>query len=98
VTTSTWLSFLYLVFLGSVVLFYLYLYVLSRWTASATAYAFLLFPMATIPLGALLAGEEITVAFLLGGALGLFGVWFGAISGARRAASADQEVDDAPVE
>ena len=91
---NTWASFLYLVLLGTVILFYLYLYVLARWTASATAYAFLLFPVATIPLGALLAGEVITITFLLGGALGLFGVWFGAIGGSPRATA----VDLSPVE
>jgi drug/metabolite transporter (DMT)-like permease len=85
---NTWASFLYLVVLGTVVLFYLYLYVLTRWTASATAYSFLLFPVATVPLGALLAGEVITLTFLLGGALGLFGVWFGAVGGLPRTVSA----------
>jgi len=87
-TASTWAAFLYLVILGSVVLFYLYLFVLRRWTASATAYSFLLFPVATVPLAALLAGEEITVTFLVGGALGLFGVWFGAVGGLPRATGA----------
>jgi drug/metabolite transporter (DMT)-like permease len=80
-TTTTWAAFVYLVLIGSVVLFYLYLYVLARWTASATAYSFLLFPVATVPIAALLAGEVITASFIIGGALGLFGVWLGAISG-----------------
>jgi drug/metabolite transporter (DMT)-like permease len=78
--TNTWAAFIYLVLIGSVLLFYLYLYVLARWTASATAYSFLLFPVATVPIAALLAGEVITVTFIIGGALGLFGVWLGAIS------------------
>jgi drug/metabolite transporter (DMT)-like permease len=79
--TNTWAAFIYLVLIGSVLLFYLYLYVLARWTASATAYSFLLFPVATVPIAALLAGEVITASFIVGGALGLFGVWLGAISG-----------------
>jgi drug/metabolite transporter (DMT)-like permease len=78
---NTWAALAYLIVLGSVVMFYLVLYVLTRWRASATAYAFLLFPVATVPLAALLAGEEITVTFIVGGALGLFGVWLGALSG-----------------
>jgi drug/metabolite transporter (DMT)-like permease len=86
---NTWAAFTYLVFIGSVVLFYLYLFVLARWTASATAYAFLLFPVATVPLAAWLAGEVITASFVVGGALGLFGVWLGAISGSARATVSD---------
>ncbi|UCC77126.1 MAG: EamA family transporter, partial [Anaerolineales bacterium] len=43
-TAGTWAAFGYLVLIGSVVQFYLYVYVLSRWTASATAYSFLLVP------------------------------------------------------
>jgi hypothetical protein len=34
-----------------------------------------------VPLAALVAGEVITTTFVIGGALGLFGVWLGAISG-----------------
>jgi drug/metabolite transporter (DMT)-like permease len=41
----------------------------------------LLFPVVTVPLAALLAGEVITATFVIGGALGLLGVWLGAISG-----------------
>jgi drug/metabolite transporter (DMT)-like permease len=50
-TSNTWAAFTYLVVIGSVVLFYLYLYVLARWTASATAYSFLLFPVAALSSG-----------------------------------------------
>jgi drug/metabolite transporter (DMT)-like permease len=80
-TTTTWAVFIYLVLFGSVLMFILYLTVLTRWTASATSYSFLLFPVVTVPLAALLAGEVITTTFVIGGALGLFGVWLGAISG-----------------
>jgi drug/metabolite transporter (DMT)-like permease len=80
-TTTTWAVFIYLVLFGSVLMFILYLTVLTRWTASATSYSFLLFPVVTVPLAALLAGEVITITFVIGGALGLFGVWLGAISG-----------------
>lgn len=79
--SGTWLSFVYLVALGTVVLFYLYLLVLNRWTASATNYAFLLFPIVTISMAAWLLGEEVTLGFVMGGAIVLFGVWLGAFSG-----------------
>ncbi len=87
--TSTWAAFTYLVLLGSVLLFYLYLHILARWTASATVYSFLLFPLATVPIAALLAGEIITTSFVVGGALGLFGVWLGAISRSPGVTTAD---------
>jgi drug/metabolite transporter (DMT)-like permease len=87
--SGTWVAFAYLVVIGTVVLFYLYLFVLGRWTASATAYSFLLFPVATVPIAALVAGEVITPSFVVGGALGLFGVWLGAVSGSRRAATSE---------
>jgi len=85
---STWAAFTYLVLFGTVLLFYLYLHILARWTASATAYSFLLFPLATVPIAALLAGEVITTTFIIGGALGLFGVWLGAISRSPRVTAA----------
>jgi O-acetylserine/cysteine efflux transporter len=71
-------AFTYLVVVGSVVLFYLYLLVLSRWSASATSYAFLLFPIATIAIAALISGERVTPLFLLGACFALVGVWVGA--------------------
>jgi drug/metabolite transporter (DMT)-like permease len=83
-TTSAVMAVTYLVLIGSVILFYLYLYVLSRWTASAAAYSFLLFPISTFIIAAWLMDESITPAFLLGGALVLVGVWLGAVSGQKR--------------
>ena len=76
---STWAAYAYLVVIGSVVVFSLSLYVLSRWTASATSYVFLLMPVATVILAALLAGEVITTSFVIGAALVIAGVWVGAI-------------------
>lgn len=78
-STTTWISFGYLVLGGSVLLFYLYLFVLQNWTASATSYAFLLFPVATVIIAAWLADETISPRFILGGAIVLLGVWQGAI-------------------
>ena len=92
--SETWISFIYLVVFGTVVLFYLYLLVLSRWTASSTNYAFLLFPIVTVTLAAWLLGEEVTITFIVGGAIVLFGVWVGALSGspAKPEAAAASEV------
>lgn len=76
---NTWIAFAYLSLIGSVGVFYLYLHVLSRWTASATSYAFLLMPVSTVVIAALLAGEVITTSFVIGAALVIAGVWVGAI-------------------
>ena len=78
--TATWLVTGYLVFFGSGLLFYLYLYVLQRWTASATAYSFLLFPISATLLGAWLLGEPVTGRFALGGLIVMTGVYIGALA------------------
>lgn len=77
---ATWLAYGYLVIGGSVIMFYLFLYVLQRWTASATSYVLLLVPLATIVVASLLLDEQVTPRFLLGSAIVLAGVWLGAIS------------------
>ncbi|MBN1249213.1 MAG: EamA family transporter [Anaerolineae bacterium] len=78
-TARTWAAYAYLVVIGSVVVFYLFLYVLSHWTASAASYLGLLIPVSAVVLGALLAGEAITPSFLLGAAMVIAGVWLGAL-------------------
>jgi drug/metabolite transporter (DMT)-like permease len=82
---ETWLAVGYLVVFGSVAVFVLVLYVLERWTASAVSYSFLLIPLVTIVLGALLLREPVQPAFLLGGALVLLGVYIGAFYRPREA-------------
>jgi drug/metabolite transporter (DMT)-like permease len=62
------------------------LLVVRKWTASATSYAFVLFPVSTMLLGAWIADEPITGQGVAGAILVMSGVWFGALSpGARRA-------------
>ncbi len=79
---------IYLVTVGSVGLFVLLLLVVRHWTASATSYAFVLFPVVTMLLGAWIADEPLRAQGLVGAALVMSGVWFGALSpGARRASS-----------
>ena len=79
-TQATWIAYVYLVLGGSVLMFYSFLYVLERWTASATAYSFLLIPIATVAIAAWLLNEEVSTRFLFGSAIVLMGVWFGAIA------------------
>ena len=73
--SDTLLAMAYLIGPGSIGVFLLALYVLARWTASATSYAFLLFPLVAIVLGALLFEEPVQPSFLLGGAVVLVGVY-----------------------
>ena len=75
---------MYLVTLGSVGLFVLLLLVVRRWTASATSYMFVLFPVVTMVLDALLADEKITVNGVVGAILVTTGVWFGALTSGSR--------------
>jgi drug/metabolite transporter (DMT)-like permease len=77
--TSTWIAFLYLVILVTVVAFLLYMFVLGRWSASRTSYGFVLTPLVTIVVAAILAGEKITWNFLVGAGLVLAGVVVGAL-------------------
>ncbi|MGH8914124.1 MAG: DMT family transporter [Acidimicrobiia bacterium] len=81
-------SLVYLVTLGSVGLFVLILLVVRHWTASATSYMFVLFPVVTMLLGAWLADEAITVYGVVGALLVMAGVWFGALSPAARRSAA----------
>ncbi len=85
-TPAVQISFVYLVLLGSIGLFVLYLFVLRRWTASATSYVLLLAPLAAAILGLVVLGEAVSPALVLGGALALGGVYVGAIAPHRRPA------------
>lgn len=92
-TPRTWFVFIYLVLIGTVVSFYLFLFVLMRWTASATTYSFLLIPVATVFLAAWLAGEAITAIFLIGSVVVLAGVWLGVFSGSPGEATSGKPPD-----
>jgi drug/metabolite transporter (DMT)-like permease len=75
---ETQLAVAYLV-AATVGLFLLVLFVVQRWTASATAYTFVLMPVVAVALGALLADERITVTTVVGGAIVCAGVYIGAV-------------------
>jgi drug/metabolite transporter (DMT)-like permease len=76
----TWAAVIYLIVGGSVALFYLVVYVIQHWTATASSYLMVLAPLVTVPLGALVAGEEITAGLLVGAVLVLAAVYVGALS------------------
>jgi drug/metabolite transporter (DMT)-like permease len=82
---QTWLAVLWLVVLGSVGLFQLFLYVVRRWTASATVYAVAAMPVVAVGLGALMLDQPVTVEMLVGGLMVMGAVYVGAISRRSRA-------------
>lgn len=75
---ETWVASAYLVVLGSIALFGLYLFALRRWTASAVSYTTLLMPLVTLPVASILFDEPITLPFLVGAAVAIIGIYVGA--------------------
>lgn len=76
----TWVVLVYLSIVGSVALFGLFLFIIKRWTASASVYVLTLMPVVAVTLGALVADEAITPEVVAGGALVILGVYVGALS------------------
>lgn len=74
---ETQLALAYLV-AATVVLFLLVLFVVRRWTASATSYLFVLMPIVAVALGAVLLDEAITISTVVGGTIVCGGVYVGA--------------------
>lgn len=76
---STWIAFSYLTIIGSVIFFALVIFVLKRWTASATSYQLVLAPLITMVIASILRGETITPISLVGSVIVISGVYIGAI-------------------
>jgi drug/metabolite transporter (DMT)-like permease len=89
----------YLVLLGSIGLFGLYLFAIRRWTASAVSYSTLFMPLVAVPLAALLVAEPITLPFLVGAAVAVVGTYVGAFAPARAGRStATSDPDCLPID
>jgi drug/metabolite transporter (DMT)-like permease len=87
---KTWVAAAWLVAAGSVGLFWLFLVVVQRWTASASTYAIPLMPLVAVALAAVLTDEGVGLAEVAGGLLVIAGCYVGAIRRERQAvASAD---------
>ena len=82
----TWLAIGHLVLVGTVVVYALGLFVLTRWTASSASYLHILLPLVAVPLGAIFRDEPITPLFLLGALVVIVGVYIGVVLGARSSA------------
>jgi drug/metabolite transporter (DMT)-like permease len=92
-TSVVW-SVFYLVTVGSVGLFGLFLLVIRRWTSSATSYAFVLFPVVAIMLEALILDEPLSIRSVLGALVVMAGVWFGVIAPGARSAAKSREREE----
>ena len=73
--TSTIIAVTWLVLFGSIVMFVLFLYIIARWSASATSYQMVLSPIVAIALAWLLLRETVTWWFALGSIVVLGGVY-----------------------
>lgn len=85
---ATWVAVIWLTTVGSVGMFYLILFVIGHWTASASVYSLALMPVVAVVLGAVLAGEPVTPDIMAGAALVGIAVYVGAVrhvSGRERA-------------
>ncbi|MGQ0848797.1 MAG: DMT family transporter [Actinomycetota bacterium] len=78
---ETWTAVSYLAVIGSVGLFGLFLFVLRRWSASATSFSTALIPVVSFIAGALLASEAVTLTMVTGALIVLVGVYLGALAG-----------------
>lgn len=77
---TTWLAVGWLALAGSVGLFQLFLYVIKRWTASATVYALTGMPVIATILGIVILDQPVTLEVMLGGALVIAAVYVGAVA------------------
>jgi drug/metabolite transporter (DMT)-like permease len=76
---ATWVSIAYVVPVGSILVFVLYLVVLRYWAASRAAYTFVVIPVVTIALSAWLDREPVGPGLILGALLVIAGVYVGAL-------------------
>lgn len=80
---DTWAAVAWLVVAGSVGLFWLFLFVVQRWTASASTYAIPLMPVVAVALAAGLTGETVGPEEAIGGLLVIGGAYVGVSRRAR---------------
>jgi drug/metabolite transporter (DMT)-like permease len=90
-----WIAFGWLVFVGTIGVMTLFLYVITKLSASTASYQFLLLPLVTVVVSAIVTGEQITPAFLVGAAIVLAGVYVGIIRSAGRAPVAVEAAGEA---
>lgn len=92
---ATWLSIAYVVPVGSILVFVLYVLVIRYWDASRAAYEFVIIPFVTVALSAWLDDEPVGLGLVAGGLLVLAGVYAGALRPARAARRREREEAEA---
>lgn len=70
-------ALLFNVIFGSVLLFWLYLWLLKTWPVTSLSYVFLLAPLATLAVAAFVGEAQVTIGLLVGGAVVIGGVYVG---------------------
>lgn len=65
--------------MSAIIAFILTVWLLAKWKASAVSYSTVLMPLVTVAVASLLAGEQVTLTFVIGGAFALGGVYFGVL-------------------
>ncbi len=70
--------------LSTPVLFMLFVFVTQRWSASASSYVFVLFPLVSVPLAIPVLHESPSPALFVGAPLVLLGVWIGVLTRAKK--------------
>lgn len=88
---ETWTALVYVVIIGSIVVFLLHVFVAQNWNASRASYVMVTIPIVTIMLSAWLDHEPITSGLLLGGLLVLTGVYIGTLRNANTSRSSIEE-------
>ncbi len=78
---ATWYALAFLIPLGSVGLFVLYVFVVQRWTASGASYQFVLFPVVAAIGAAVVLNERLDTSLAVGGGLVIVGTYVGALAG-----------------
>lgn len=74
----------WLAVIGSIGLYQFYLYVIKRWSASATVYIIAAMPLVAVALGTVLLDQPVTPEVLIGGALVVVAVYVGTMPGKNR--------------
>lgn len=75
---ATWFALGWLT-MTAVAAFILFVWLLGRWTASATSYVLVLAPLVTIPLAGLLSNESLRLTFAIGSAVVILGAYVGTV-------------------
>lgn len=88
------LSALIWLIVSAIIAFILTVWLLSKWKASAVSYSTVLMPLVTVAVASLLAGEQITLPFVVGGVFAIGGVYLGALSGQAESALKKQAEDE----